>query len=272
MKTVTNFSRFVVLTALVVAFAACDTVTPDQQPEAPAVLPEAAFDMDLNLFQGGANKTGAVGVNFIAAGIRTLVVNAGIYSILYVPAQVTAAAQHVEPTWNGEAFVWAADTTVNGQREGFALTARQDGNTIRWEMRVTGYDERNDVRFEDFLLYEANTGLQTNKGTFGIIFPTAQGPVRLLDGSYEVDEAARENTLRFAIPTEVEEVGGMKADYYQEGDWFTLDVTEPDPNKRHIMRWNSVTNEGSIQAYDHNNGEKSCWDASLQDVPCPVVG
>ncbi|MEZ4701279.1 MAG: hypothetical protein R2834_13160 [Rhodothermales bacterium] len=270
MKSTSYTFRTVLLAALLLFVAACDTVESEPEPVAPEALPEAAFSMDLSLFNGGPNKTSAQGTNFLAAAIRVLVVNTGIYGVLYVPAQVTHAAQLVDPVWNGEAFVWAADTLVNGQSDGFELTARPDGNAITWEMRVSGYDEHNNLRFDDFLLYEARTGLSSNEGTLAIIYPTQEGPIRVLDASYTIVDEADDNTVRFSIPVEVPEVGGMKATYRQEGAWFTLDVTEPDPAKRHIMRWNSETNEGSIQAYDFNNGEEACWDASLQNVACPV--
>jgi hypothetical protein len=270
MKTYMTSFRFAVLAALLLFIAACDSVESQQEPVAPAAVPEAAFDMDLSLFNAGASKEGSQGTNFLSAAIRVLIVNTGIYSILYIPAQVTAAAQEVEPIWNGEVFIWAADTLVNGQKEGFQLTARPDGNAILWEMEVTGYDDRNDVRFEDFLLYEARTGLSSNEGTFSIIFPTENGPVRLLDGTYAIVDEASDSTIRFSVPANVPEIGGMKATYRQEGVWFTLDFTEPDPAKRHIMRWNTETNEGSVTAYDYNNGEEACWDAALQNIDCPV--
>ncbi len=270
MKTYITSFRFALLAALLLFVAACDTVESQPEPVAPEALPEAAFSMDLSLFDAGAAKEGAQGTNFLSAAIRVLVVNTGIYSVLYVPAQVTAAAQTVEPTWDGEAFVWAADTLVNGQKDGFKLTATPDGNAVAWAMEVSGYDERNDLRFTDFLLYEARTGLDTNEGTFGISYPTEQGSLRVLNGTYEIVDEATDSTIRFAIPADVPEVGGLKATYRQEGIWFTLDVTEPDPAKRHIMRWNTETNEGSVTAYDYNNGEEACWDASLQNVDCPV--
>jgi hypothetical protein len=268
MKTLHTTRSLVMLLCFV---AACDSVEPSPEPQAPQVIPEAAFDMDLRLFDNGPGKQGTRGTNFLAAAIRVLVVNTGIYSVLHVPAQVTAWAQEVEPVWDGEAFVWAADTLVDGQKEGFSLTARPDGNAILWEMRVSGYDEHNDVRFEDFLLYDARTGLETNEGTFNIQYPTKEGSLRVLEGAYEVVDEETDATIRFTIPTDVPEVGGMKATYRQEGVWFTLDFTEPDPTHRHLMRWNVETNEGSIKAYDYNNGEEACWDAGLQNTDCPVA-
>ncbi len=265
--------RFALFAVLLIVVAACDTVEPSDTPDAPAVIPEAAFAVDLALFDAGSDVSAsksAEASNYLAAAIRVLVVNTGVRSMLFVPAAVTKAAQRVDPVWDGRAFVWAADTLYGDVAEGFALTARPEADAIFWEMRVTGNIPENDLRFDDFLLYEARTGLNSDEGTFDIYYPTHQGSLHALEGSYALTDDGSNNTLRFAIPREVPDAGGLEAIYGQQGPWLSLDVTEADPDKWHYMRWNHRTHEGSIEAYDYNNGEKACWNAALQNIDCPV--
>ncbi len=260
---------YLILGALV--WAGCDTVEPaTDEPVAPEVLPEEAFSMNLNFFDQDqpAGKSGAAPSHYLAAVLRVSVATVITGSILYHPAVLTAAVQQVDPVFSDGAYVWAADTLIDGRVHGVVLEARVNGEEVLWEMEVSGIDDETGTYLEDFLLYEAQTGILTEEGTFQIYFPIEGISQQVMDGSYSVT-ADDIHTLIFTIPRGVEDVGGSSAVYEHNGNRITIDLTGPE-GSRHLVEWDTETNEGSLTADDYNNGEQACWNASKVNVACPA--
>ncbi len=260
---------FIILT--IFAFTGCDTVDPaSETTEAPAVIPEDAFSLDLNVFADGpvAGKSEAY-TNWINAAVRAGIATEVTHVILDVPHKLTRAIQQVPPVFADGAFVWAVDSLVNGQLNSIHLQARAVDNYVDWEMRLTGVVEETGVEMNDFVLYNARTYTDAMEGTFQIYFPLESGSQMVMDGRYEKENTTGK-TLEFTIPAEVEDIGGAAAHFNQNQDQITLDLTAPN-GTTHLMEWNRRTHAGSITATDYNNGDRACWDETLQNVACEVA-
>ncbi len=261
---------------LIITFTGCDTVDPHTEaPQAPAVIPEQAFALNLGVLEQdssaraiNAGKNGDAFTNWLSATIRAGVAVHITHAILEVPFELTKAIQQVPPVYNEHAFIWAADTLIDGQRHSIALKAQQANNYVDWQMKVSGVIDETGLSFDDFLLYNARTYTDAHEGTFQIYFPVTSGTQQVMDGSYEVIDESR-HTLTFSIPQGVEDIGGSSAVFDKDGAWITLDLTGP-LGGTHLIEWNTETGEGSLTAQDYNNGEKACWDTALQNSPCPV--
>ena len=218
------------------------------------------------MFGPQASKSTHESSHYVAAVWRASVATVITGTILYYPAALTKAVQQVEPVVRENTYIWAVDTTIAGRVHGVELRARLDGPAIDWVMSVSGIDDETGQYLEDFVLYEASTGVVSSSGTFEIFYPKEGGSLKVMDGSYNVaDEGA--HTLAFSIPFNVEELGGAKAIFSHEGIINTLDLTGPEGGN-HYIEWNTQTHEGSLTADDYNNGERACWDSERQNAEC----
>ncbi len=264
--------KLVALTLLILVFTGCDTVDPQSEtPEAPAVIPEEAFALNLGVFEQEtpANKNGANYANWLNATIRAGVAVQITHAILEVPYELTKAVQHVPPVYNENAFVWSTETIIEDQVHSINLKAQNADNFIDWQMKVTGVVEETGVSFENFLLYSARTYKDVNEGTFQVYFPVESGSQQVMDGSYNVVDE-NEHTLTFSIPAGVEDIGGSSAIFKHLNDQITLDLTGPQGGL-HLIEWNETTGAGSLTADDYNNGEQACWDETLKNAPCEIA-
>ncbi len=272
MNDTSSIRKMALLLLLILTFTGCDTVDPGtEEQQAPAVIPQEAFALDLNIFERepAADKNGAAFTNWLSATVRAGVATYIGHAILEVPHELTSAIQHVPPVYNENAFVWAADTLVDGQLYAIALKAQIADNFVDWQMKVTGVIEETGVTFENFQLYNARTYTDADEGTFQVYFPTEAGSQQVMDGAYEISDETGQ-TLSFSIPQEVEDIGGSAVIFNNYNDQITLDLTGPLGGK-HFIEWDTVTGAGSLTADDYNNGEKACWDETLQNVECEVV-
>ncbi|MEM8486095.1 MAG: hypothetical protein AAF564_11135 [Bacteroidota bacterium] len=261
--------KLAVLLILLLTFTGCDTVdTGNEEPVAPAVIPEAAFAMNLSSVDQdeSASKQGDAFSHWFNAAVRASIATHVAYAILHVPVEMTAAVQGVEPVYNGTAWVWTAETMIEGQRNAIDLRARPNGNAVEWDMKISGVIEETGQYLENFLLYTAVTQTDAQQGTFQVYFPTESGSQKVLDGSYNIDEATGE-TLAFDIPADVEDIGGASAIFNHNDDYVTLDLMGPEGGN-HLIEWDELTNAGALTADDYNNGEKSCWDTDLKNTAC----
>ena len=275
MKDKSIIRNLTLILCTVLAFSGCDTVDPvSTTPESPVVIPEDAFTLDLNVFAEEtaateAGKSNAAITNWLNAAIRAGVATHVTHAILDVPFKLTRAIQHVPPVFVDGAFVWAADSLIDGQLHAIYLEARVIDNYVDWEMQVTGVMEETGVSFENFVLYTARTYTDAMEGNFQIYFPVETGSQMVMDGSYEkVDTTGK--TLEFTIPAEVEDIGGASAFFNQSGEQITLELVDPSGGT-HLMEWSRRTHAGSLTASDYNNGERACWNESLQNVECEVA-
>lgn len=248
----------------------CDTVDSSSGDEsAPEVIPSEAFSLDLNMFGPQAGKSTQESSHYVAAAWRVSIATVITSTILYYPAVLTAAIQEVEPVVNNNTYIWAADTTVAGRTHGVELRARLNGGAIDWTMRVSGIDDETGRYLENFVLYEATTGVLSNSGSFDIYYPKDGGSLKVMDGSYMVgnDET---HTLQFSIPDNVEDIGGAVAIYKHDGMQSSIDLTGGE-GLNHLIQWDEETGAGSLTADDYNNGEQACWDSEQQNVECAGV-
>jgi hypothetical protein len=270
MYTSTSTRLTALLLALFFIWTGCDTVDPEtESAEAPAAVPEQAFELDVSLFdqEPAAGKNGRAS-HFLAAVWRVSIANLVTGSILYYPAMMTHAIQHTPPLYSEGGYIWAADTLIDGQVHSIELKARLADSAIDWTMRVSGIDDRTGDYLEDFVLYTARTGAESKTGDFQVYFPIEGVSRQVMDGAYAIDSDT-ESTLSFSIPADIDDIGGLSAVYRREGLWTSLDLEGPEGDL-HYIQWHAQTHEDSITASDYNNGDEGCWNTHLFNTDCPM--
>ena len=267
MKTTYRNKVGLFLFVIVFALVGCDTVDSSSVEEtAPEVIPAEAFNLDVEMFGPQASKGTQESSHYVAAVWRVSVATVITGTILYYPATLTKALQQVEPVIEENTYIWAVDTTIAGRVHGVELRAQRDGSAIDWIMSVSGIDDETGQYLDNFVLYEASTGIASHMGTFEVFYPKDGGSLKVMDGAYAVDETGT-HTLDFSIPQNVEDIGGAEATFSHEEAFNTLNLTGPEGNN-HFVEWNRQTHEGALTADDYNNGDRSCWDSERRNVEC----
>ena len=270
MKTTFHYKISLFLVLCASALVGCDTVdSSSSETLAPTVLPSEAFAMDMTLFSSQAGKNTHESSHYVAAVWRVSVATLITGTVLYYPAVLTEALQEVEPVVQDNEYIWAAETMIKGRVHGAELRAKLNGGSIDWTMRVSGIEDETGVYLEDFILYEASTGVVSSNGTFEVFYPKDETSIKVMQGAYRVNHEET-HTLSFEIPEPVEDLGGSMVTYGYDRLNVSIDITGPDGG-HHFVEWNDETGAGSLTADDYNNGEKACWDDTQQNVACEGV-
>ena len=272
MKDTSNIRIGILILVCFFSIVGCDAADPVAESEpAPAVIPTEAFALDVLAFgqEADATKHSHNPSHYIAAVSRVGVASVITGTLLAYPSALTAAVQQVEPELTEEGYVWAADSVINGRVHGVELLARLNRESVEWTMRVSGINDEDGEYLDNFVLYEARTGILSHEGTFDVFYPVDGQSQLVVDGSYAVENESG-YVLTVAIPEEVEAIGGAVATFERDGAWDTLDLTDS-LGGLHVIEWNNQSGNGSLTADGYNNGEKSCWDVSKQNTACPSL-
>lgn len=113
----------------------CDTMVQDEQ-EPPELIPSQAFTVQTDLFNQRRSGQATIDPHFMAAVMRVWPVSTTLEPRLRVPARLTRAALDQSPIIEGDAWVWAGTTSINGEPLSFTLTGRPMGSEVDWTMEI----------------------------------------------------------------------------------------------------------------------------------------
>ncbi len=123
------------LLVLLIVIGGCDTMVQDEQ-EPPELIPSEAFALQADLFNQRRSGKATIDPHFMAAVMRVWPVTTTLEPRLRVPARLTRAALDQTPTIQGEAWVWAGTTLIDGDPLSFTLTGRPMGEEVDWTMEI----------------------------------------------------------------------------------------------------------------------------------------
>ena len=70
------------------------------------------------------------------------------------------------------------------------------------------------------------------------------------------------------VPEGVGDAGGDSVLYGTDDDARRFDWDQASEGNTHLVEWDAETGAGSIMATNYNDGERACWNAEFDDVPC----
>lgn len=260
-------SRILMVVA-VLALAACDTNNATSEAEAPTLIPEAAFafDADLGNTSSSRSASGNAGLNFFTGAARVGIVSLVVKANLILPAAMTGAATSVDPIVSDGVWVWSSTRPVNGTDATFRLEGTPDGSFIDWNLRVTTANPATGDALDDFVLYTARTSLDGKTGTWRLYYRINGERTEVLSADYDVSGTAKE--LRFTVENDNDDNVGSTVLYQTEDGTNTFDWLQKPQDIRTLVEWDEATGAGFIEADDYKGGERSCWNASGDDVAC----
>jgi hypothetical protein len=106
------------------------------EEEPPELIPPQAFTVQTELFNQRRSGKATIDPHFMAAVMRVWPVSTALESQLYLPARLTRAALNKQPTIQGDAWVWSATTSVEGEPLAFTLTGRTMGGEVDWTLEI----------------------------------------------------------------------------------------------------------------------------------------
>lgn len=249
----------------------CDKNPAQPEQKQPAVPPASSMQLDLNAFSSprALGKAGAVGLNFITARTVVALINATVTLTLSVPVYVLAAALTQQPVLNPSdgKFHWVISDENRTFQADLAGWIDQGALESRWEMRITATG--NNPPLHNFLWFEGRAKLDNSSGYWDIY--DAQNPanqVKALHIEWQIPSATQA-TLQFSAVDPNSPDNGDQLTYRADGALRGITFFDKSENKTVEISWNEITHEGYIIAPGYNNGQKSCWDALLNDVTCP---
>lgn len=254
--------------AFALTLSACDSSTTGSVTDtSPTLLPAAAFGMDVESFPNGSGPS-VQGDNHNRAALTVGLVNLAVGIHLVIPAAATNAATQATPTVENGTWIWENTVPVNLQNVTFRLEGTPQGSEVDWQMILSSANIGGQLH-ENFVLYTATSALDGTSSTWSLYYNIeGQGRTRVLDADY--DRTGAQHELTFSIPdtNPNEDAHGASVYYMAEGNTREFDYQEPTLGQNHFIEWNAATFVGSITAWNYNNGDRACWDSSLNDVSC----
>ena len=246
------------LLALALALAACDSAGPDGAPD---VIAPAAFAVDLDAFPDDGARV-AAGRNFLTAAGRVGVVSTIVGLNLVLPERATRAATRVSPVEEDGQFVWDTQVDVFSNDVQIRLVGDPDGDRVGWTL--TTENRSDDVEDGPFTYYTAETTLDGREGSWRLFNPDVDGPI--LTAEFEIDGTPE---ITFAVPQGRPQAGATVR-YETDGDVQTFEFEAADGTET-LVRWNTETGAGSIEAEDYDGGARACWNEDFEDVACDEI-
>ncbi len=253
------------------ALISCDKNPAKPGQKQPEVPPASSMQLDLSEFNTARalGKEGAVGLNFITARATVALINATVTLALSIPVYVLAAALSQPPTLDPRdgKFHWIISDESKTFRADLAGWVDQDALESRWEMRLTATG--NNPPLNNFLWFEGRAKLDNSSGYWDIYDANKPAmPTKALHIEWQIPSATQA-TLQFTAVDPNSPDNGDQLTYRTDGDLRAVTFFDKSDNQTVAISWNEITHEGYLIAPGYNNGQKSCWDALLNDVVCP---
>jgi hypothetical protein len=213
-----------------------------------------------------APAAAAVGSNFLTAAVSVTVARAATIVVMAIPVATFAAAASNTPVFEDGAFHWRYSVQESGQTFEADLSGRGEGTQSIWEMRIT--TSATTPPFDDFLWYSGRAALSHQDGEWHVF--DAQQPssgIEILD----IDWAHPTEDVWVLTFTNVKPAAatvGDRLEYEVDGDFRAVRYFDSSEGEEIEVEWNATTRDGSIVAPNYNGGERACWDANFENVPC----
>ncbi len=269
-----NRTSTLLLLAVGIVLAGCDkggtTAVVESPNEPPPLPPVESLTIDLSFFDrtgGGPDATraafGETRQNWTNAAVRVGVANAAVAFALAVPTATFAAAFQVGPVFDENTFRWHwrfmvehGGLTYDGDLAGVIAGAQ-----AAFEMRLS----QASLGLTDFLWYEGVATLTGESGFWQFFHPEFPNEsVGRIDWS---NPSPHEWTLSFSATGNAENAGDVLT-YQATGTVRLVTYVHASTGNAVEISWDAASGAGYIQADGYNDGAKSCWDGSQNDITC----
>lgn len=261
---------------LVFALLVCDKNPSDNRKDnAPALPPAESMKLDLSFFSGSPinlllAKITQSKQNFVAAGLRVLIIKTTVLLASIAPTAVFVAALNQPPILEEDAkFHWRYSTPAAGNTYRVDLAGWIDVATTEavWEVYVSSTSH--DPPLDHFLWYTGRSKINNRQGWW--IFNHDQHPdtsINVLKIDWEIT-ADTHRQLFFSNIYQSHSDFGDSLKYTLDNFDNYLVFYDSSTVQTSTIYWDSQNRNGFIQWFDYKDGAKSCWDENQDDIECP---
>jgi hypothetical protein len=289
---------FVLALAVGLALGACSSskdTSPtgtgeNQQPQPPTLPDLSTMTIDLSFFQqysgattdaghGFRRSAGQVpGSNFLNAAVRAVALWSFVEAFLAMPVTVYAVALHSVPQPQPDgSWLWTYVFVDSAGEYTVYLTGVPGDGYVDFAMRVSSTDPA--LPLDHFLWFEGRVMDPGTQGfwqfyvpdstvTAAAAYPTAAQTPGIPCVRIDWSETSDSSDLSFLVNYPSVPETGDSLHFHADPSVHRITYTDADQGTTGIVEW-YPDHSGFIQWPDYNGGAKSCWNALLQDVPCP---
>ena len=255
------------LTALVLA-GGCfddDSTTGPDPADAPTLPPPTALDFDYSFFEGSSSLISrAARTHYPAAQIYVGFTAFVTRLVLTPPVAAFAVALHNVPSPQADgSWIWVYTHVTGAQESQIRLRGKRIGDDrAEWELRVSN----SQLGWDQELWFDGETANEGTRGDWTFYDFNREGDPDVATISWGNDGEGE--FLRWT-DTEGENIGD-RLEYRIEGSLYTLEFDDSADAEDWLVEWQDSDGTGSIEAPNHNGGERGCWDENQDDIDCPV--
>lgn len=253
-------------------FTTCSDDNPVSVKEKPPQLPPvASMEMDFSAFNSSTASNANIAAdalnNYKEAAARIFILKILVDAHLQFPRLMLEMINRTDAVNENGEWIWTYSFSHNGFDIEFKLVAAREGEKVNWAMYVSG----SIFGAEGNLFFEGTTNQDATKGKwiYYSFFPFENsGPLSKVEWAV----SSKDNvSLKFTLLIGKEGRGGSTIDYHFDGTVKRAIFYNSLKDMTTEIAWNVNTKAGYIIAPDYNNGVKSCWNSSLQNVSCSEI-
>ncbi|MEQ8470843.1 MAG: hypothetical protein RIC35_06635 [Marinoscillum sp.] len=253
-------------------FVSCseDSENAGNPPELP---PKASLSANLGTFpQNGDGRVDETQTktNFAFSAINVGFWQTAIGVVIFIPAKAFEAAFNQDFQYLSDEKRWKSEYTVNVNNQAVTaqLFAKNNGETVSWEMYLSA-----EGQYEDFLWFTGESRVDNSGGDWVLYGgPSEPREVLRIDWDREGDNFIHSKYV--LVDTESAKSGSFveyglstEADFSHYYEIFVVD-TQGDDYDAHIL-YNETSTEGRVKSEAHfGDADWRCWDENQDDIDC----
>lgn len=212
-----------------------------------------------------SNQKAKAGSNFNAAIFRAGVAKFILDANLVIPKVLITAAQDRSPEEVAEGeYQWRYSAENGDNNFSVLLTAEvDDEDNVEWNFFVT--TNATDPPLNNFLFFSGEADFDGSDGSWTYFDANEDEAVSKIE--WDIDEDGSID-LEFSVLSDRNGNQGSEINFEFDGTIKTLVYIDGSNNTTTTIEYNTETKAGFIISPNYNNGEKSCWDESLEDITC----
>lgn len=260
-----TWSKYLLVAVFSIGLIGCsdNSTSPESDPEAPSIPSVESEERtpEIDLFE--ENEPGDESMSAYNSARQTaLGIQFSMMVLSNFDSYLTAAPAEDDASFDDGVWVWTYSQEYEEQSVDIRLTAEAVSEGIEWNMYWT-FDDGNGNSYEDAHILGGIVSEDGSQGEFEFYSPNNQtGEVTpVLTYSWEIVSDTEKNITLTGLDESGSETGRIEYEY--NAPEHTMVLTESDAEPVTVF-WNEDTKEGYIE----QNGDRNCWDESLENTPC----
>lgn len=259
-----QFSKFsFLILAAGLLLTSCSSSTESSSEQPPQVPPTESMTVDISEMQNAKTQSTAKAVesNFSSALVAGSLAKLILQANLALPQALLASAQNQSAEFENGEWVWEYNSGAQGNTFGVKLAANVESEqNVNWNFFITN----SALNMDDQLFFSGSSDFEATAGTWTYYSLDDEEEISTITWERGEDMAS----VILEVTSDRNDRVGDSISYDFDGNTKTVVYLDASSNETTTVSYNTETLAGFIISPDYNNGEKSCWDSSLNNITC----